>query len=236
MAKMISDTLQKLFPGDFEEFRPVKKHWWEKVDFKNLKSKEAFWVTVVLALILIPAIYDYNKFIELSRFTEMESHQIEVILQRRKDLSINLTRTVIDYAEHERNMFQYMADKRADSLKKTDMLIDALKKSGLVEMMDKMKAGTGGTEDALAKFMALGEAYPELKLSGNFQKLMDSLVNSEDKIAERRMAYNHAASVFHAYVKQFPACIYAYVYGYREKMFHYIDVDKDVKECNRIKY
>lgn len=223
---LIVDTLKKLFPNDFEELVPVRKHWWQKVDFDNLKKKEGLIAFFMIATVLLMGVYYYNKFIELARFTEMEQHQIDVQLQRRKDLSLNLTTMVIDYAEHERTMFQYMADKRADSLQKNDMLLEALNKSGLMNMA---KTGTGNVEEAVAKLMAIAEAYPDLKLSSNFQKLMDSLVTSEDRIAGSRMEYNKAASLFHAYVRKIPACIYAFIFGYKEEMFHYAELDKDLK-------
>jgi LemA protein len=231
---MINKTIKKLFASDFEELEPVKKRWWHKINFDNVRTREIVLIAVVVVPVAIMAMYYYNKFIELSRFTEMEQHQIDVLLQRRKDLSINLMTTVINYAEHERNMYQYMADRRTDSLKKTDLLLDTLKKSGFIEMAEKVRNGEIDSE-AISKFMALGEAYPDLKLSANYQKLMDSLVASEDKIADRRMEYNRAASVFHAYVKKIPACVFAYIYGYKEKMFHYAEVDTDAKNFNRIR-
>ena len=166
---MISETVKRLFPSDFEQLQPLRKHWWQKIDFSHLQKKEGLLAALLAVAIIFVGIYYYNKFIGLSRFTEMEQHQIEVQLQRKRNLAINLAKMVVAYAEHERTMYEYMADKRTESLGKTDMLVDAIKKNGLGDLTQ-MK--TGNMEDALAKFMALAEAYPNLKLSENFQKLM----------------------------------------------------------------
>ncbi|MBF0479896.1 MAG: LemA family protein [Candidatus Omnitrophica bacterium] len=225
MVNRMSANLKRLFPKDLEELKPVKIHWWNKIDFSNLKQKEGVWLIVAALIIILPGIYYYNKFIGLSRFTEMEQHQIEVQLQRKRNLATNLAKMVLAYAEHERTMYEYMADKRAATLQKTDALINEIKKNGLGDL-SKMKAGD--MEGALAKFMALAEAYPDLKLSTNFQDLMGALVISENRIADSRMEYNKAASIFHAAVREVPACFYAFIFGYHEKMFHYAQVDNDL--------
>ncbi|HBR14160.1 MAG TPA: hypothetical protein DD723_01265 [Candidatus Omnitrophica bacterium] len=231
MSRMISETIKRLFANDLEEFQPVRKHRWQKINFSNLKRKEGLVASLLAVVMILLGVYYHNKFIQLSRFTEMEQHQIEVQLQRRKDLAINLAKTIIVYAQHERMMYQYMADKRADTLQKTDRILNAIEKNGLNELA-KMKAGN--IEDALSKFMAIAEAYPDLKLSANFQKLMDALVESENRIAASRMEYNKAASVFHACVRQIPASFFAFIFGYKEEMFHYAELDQDLKTPVRI--
>ncbi|MBF0123283.1 MAG: LemA family protein [Candidatus Omnitrophica bacterium] len=222
---LISDSVKKLFPSELGELTPKRIHWWQKIDFSNLGSREGVLAGIFMLVVLLSGIYYYNHFVNLSRFTEMEQNQIEVQLQRKRNLAINLAKMVIAYAEHERTMYQYMADKRAGSMDKTEMIMNMLKQGGLTDLAN-MKPEH--VEGALSKFMALAEAYPDLKLSDNFQKLMDALIVSEDRIAASRMEYNKAASVFHTAVKNFPGCLYAWVFGYKEKMFHYAAVDKDI--------
>ncbi len=230
---LISDSVKKLFPSELGELRPVGKHWWEKIDFSNLESREGLLIGIFAAVLVLSGIYYYNRFVDLSRFTEMEQHQIEVQMQRKRNLAINLAKMVIAYAEHERMMFQYMADKRADTLNKSDVIMAALKQGGLADLAN---IKPEHVEGALSKFMAIAEAYPDLKLSQNFQKLMDALIVSEDRIAASRMEYNKAASVFHTAVRNFPGCIYAFVFGYKEKMFHYAQVDEDVMNPKVVPY
>ena len=58
----------------------------------------------------------------MTRFTEMENAQIEVQMQRRKDMSVNLSHMVIDYARHEREMFKYAIDKKAGGASNVNLL------------------------------------------------------------------------------------------------------------------
>jgi len=227
----IHESIRKIFPNDFQEFFPVKKHWWEKIDFENLKTKQGLILSICAAIILIPGIYYYNKFIALSRYTEMESAQIEVMMQRRKDISINMAHMVMDYVRHEREMFKYAIDKKDGGSSNVNVLANLLAEKGLGDLNAMRGMGT------MDKIMALAEAYPELKASAAFQIMQSGYINSEDKIAERRMAYNEAASNFHAYVRKIPACFYAFVLGYREVMFHYAETDKDLDDKDfRITY
>ena len=228
----ISDVIKKLFPKDFDELVPVKRHWWNKIDLSIFKTK---WTLIAgglfIAIYLLAMIHYYNRFISLETNATTDMEQVKVHLQRRKDLMINLTQTVLDYAKHERMMFRYMADKRTDSLNQSKALMAAIKNGGLLE-----KIKMGDDAGALAKIMAPAEAYPELKLNSNFQKFMDALINIEDKIVERRMAYNQSANIYGTYVRQFPQIIYAYIFGQKSERFPYIKVDSDVAEFNRIKY
>jgi LemA protein len=228
----INDVVKKLFPKDFSELVPVKKHWWQNIDMSVFKTK---WTIILgglfIAVYFLAMIYYYNMFVVFETNATTDFEQVKVYLQRRKDLMVNLTQTVLDYAKHERMMFRYMADKRSDSLNQSKAIMSAIKNEGLLE---KIKAGDDA--GALAKIMALAEAYPELKLNSNFQKFMDALMNIEDKIAERRVTYNATANAYGTYVRQFPQLIYAKMFGQRSKRFPYIVVDSDVENYNRIKY
>lgn len=233
MSKIISDTVKRIFPEDFEELVPVKKHWWQKIDLENLKKKEALWITLGLLVLILPGIYYWNHFVVLLTNAQTARAQIEVQLQRRKDLLINLTTTLLDYAEHERTMYQYTVDRRQGVSKKNIMLLDELKKAGLADLAMK---GMGTIDGATAKLIALAEEYPDLKLSANFQKMMDALVGTEDKLAEARMFYNDKANAYGTYAMSFPNSIYAFIFRFTPKDFPFVKVDKDVAQYNRIKY
>ncbi len=230
---LISESMKRLFPSELGELKPVGRHWWQKIDLQHFQGKEGLWAAVIAAAILLPGIYYYNKFVNLSRFTDMEQHQIEVQLQRRRNLASNLARMVLAYAEHERVMYKYMADSRAENAVKPDRVIDALKAGGLANF-DQVKPES--FKGAMTRLLAVAEAYPDLKLSANFQDLMNALIISENRIADSRMEYNKAASIFHAAVKEIPGCVYAFVFGYRESMFHYAIVDGDLDKNATIDY
>ena len=111
--------------------------------------------------------------------------------------------------------------------------MEELKKSGLTDLANSKAVNLEGVK---AKLFALAEAYPELKLSANFQKMMDALITTEDKIADQRMAYNQKANLFGTYAMQFPNRIYAFVFRLSPKRFPFVKTDKDAIEYNRILY
>lgn len=228
----ISETIKKLFPNDLQELVPVKKHWWQGIDVSAFKSGWRFWlITLIVVLSVFYSVHYYNCFVALETQVLTDKAQIGAQLQRRKDLIINLTKTVIDYAEHERTLFRYMADRRAGLLEKTDKLIDTIETKKIPTLA---KMETGDFKGVLARFMALAEAYPQLRLSNNFQKLMDALVNIEDRIVERRMAYNESCNKYGTYIRKFPQKIFAFSFGFRR--YPFVDVDKDAALFNRVKY
>jgi len=233
MINRISDSIKRLFPQDFDELVPVKRHWWQRIDFSFFKgNKKKMWLWIIgiyLVVKLFLGFHYYNRFVVLHTQVNTEMAQIEAHLQRRKDLIINLTRSVQDYEEHERKMFKYMADKRAMLLDNPDKLFEVMKKEGLLDLQ---KMGKGAIEDYRASLMALAENYPMLNLSVNFQKLMDQLMNIEDRIVERRMAYNTACNMYGTYIRQFPQLIFAY--GMRFRACDYIKVDSDAALFDRV--
>ena len=238
MSRLISDTVKRLFPDDFEELVPAKRHWWQKIDFENLKRKEALWITLGLMVLILPGIYYWNHFVVFLTNAQTAQAQVEVQLQRRKDLLINLTTTLLDYAEHERAMYQYTIDRRQGVPKKKIMLLEELKKAGLADLANK---NIGGIDGVTAKLIALAEAYPDLKLSANFLKMMDALVDTENKLAEARMFYNERANAYGTYMMSFPNSIYAFIFWsgkskFTPADFPFVKVDKDVVQYNRIKY
>lgn len=230
----LSDAIKQLFPDDFEELVPSKRPWWQKIDFEMLMSGWRVWVfSLAVAIFVLAGIYYWNQFAVLETNTITAQHQIEMHLQRRKDLIINLTRTVIDYADHERQVFTYMADKRVN-LKENpseEKLAAFLEQN---KTPDISKVSGDKLENLLSNFMALAESYPQLKLSENFQTLMNALINIEDKIVEQRMAYNQFCNLYGTYKMQFPQCIYAFFF--MKKDYDYIKADKDVRLFNRVEY
>jgi LemA protein len=215
---------------------PGKRQWWQKIDLENLKTREALLVALVILLVAIPGIHYWNHLITLYTNTQTAEAQIKVIMQRRKDLSINLTATLLDFAERERTMYEYTIDARHHTPKKNMALLNELKKAGLADLIKKNVPSSDLAAGLVTgKLIALAEAYPDLKLSGNFQKMMEALITTEDKLAERRMFYNEEANRYGTYVLKFPNCIYAFIFRFSANDFAYVKIDKDVERYNRVK-
>ena len=72
---------------------------------------------------------------------------------------------------------------------------------------------------ALGRLFALSEAYPDLKANTNFLKLQDELSDIENKLAAARRFFNNAINEFNAAVQQFPAVLFAGMFGFKEREF-----------------
>ena len=80
-----------------------------------------------------------------------------------------------------------------------------------------------GLKIALDNLLALGEAYPDLKASANFQELQRELADIEDKLAAARRALNAAVARFNTARESFPAVVFAGALGFSEADFHRLD-------------
>jgi LemA protein len=86
-------------------------------------------------------------------------------------------------------------------------------------LLSKPQVLAGDLDSLLSRIFAIAERYPDLRLSENFQRFMDALVDAEDKIAEQRMVYNERANIMSTAVDKFPGFIFAKVYGFEPPPF-----------------
>ncbi|MBF0253584.1 MAG: LemA family protein [Candidatus Omnitrophica bacterium] len=232
MANRISDTIKKLFPNDFEELVPVQPHWWDRIDFSTLHRQKWGWLGLglLLAFAMIPSAFFFNRFVTLETQVQTQKAQIEAHVQRRQNILINLSQTLIDYARHEQGMFRFMAETRAESLVADGKTPQQHLQETLQKIQAAQAAGTSGEKlsGMMGSIMALAENYPQLKLNENFQKMMDALVDVEDRIVERRMAYNEACNVYGTYIRKFPQFFYAFLF--RFKPYPFITSDDDTTQ------
>ena len=148
-------------------------------------------LAVVLGVIAIGAmiyIGGYNKAVNLDEEVNTAWANVDAALQRRLDLIPNLVSTVKGYAEHEKELFENIAQSR-EKYFATDS------KEGKIEASNEL---TG----LLSRLLVLREAYPELKANQNFLALQDSLEGTENRIAVARTRYNEVARKINQYRRQ----------------------------------
>ncbi len=155
-------------------------------------------LVVIFALILIGI---YNRLVALRQTCRQGVADIDAQLRQRHDLVPNLVKTVKGYATHER-----------DTL---DAVIEA-RNTAVASPSAQSETALRGSLDRL---LALGEAYPDLKASANFQSLQGELADLEDKLAAARRALNAAVARFNAAIESFPAVLFAGMLGFQHEDF-----------------
>ena len=132
---------------------------------------------LVLALAVLPLSgCAYNRFVAQEEAIKAQWAQVQSQLQRRNDLVPNLVETVKGYAQHEEGVFKEIADART-------RLMAAQTPDQAIQAANQQTA-------ALGRLLAIVESYPLLKANEQFNRLMDELAGTENRIAVERMRYN----------------------------------------------
>ncbi|WP_241761176.1 LemA family protein [Erythrobacter sp. NAP1] len=165
------------------------------------------WVVLgVLALIAVLVVGIYNNLVGLRQNVRQGTADIDAQLRQRHDLIPNLVETVKGYAGHESETLEAVISARNVAAKGNP---DSGSEQGLRVALDNL--------------LALGEAYPDLKASTNFQELQRELADIEDKLAAARRALNAAVSRFNTARESFPAVLFAGALGFQEADFNKLD-------------
>jgi LemA protein len=161
---------------------------------------------VGLAFLLVVAAVapgcSYNQFVSQEESIKTQWAQVENQLQRRNDLIPNLVETTKGFAQQERDVFGQIADSRAK-------LAGAQTPEQTIQAANEQSA-------ALARLLVVVENYPQLRSSETFNRLMDELAGTENRIAVERMRYNERVQGYNTLRRQFPSNITAGVFGFRE--------------------
>jgi LemA protein len=136
----------------------------------------------------------YNALISLKNQVANAWKQIDVQLKRRHDLIPNLVETVKGAMQFERGTLEAVVSARNQAIS--------------VERANAGVAQTAAAESqlsgALSRLLAVVEAYPTLKATGNVSQLQEELTSTENKISFARQLYNDTATLYNTKQAQFP--------------------------------
>jgi LemA protein len=144
----------------------------------------------------------YNKFTGSEEAIKAQWGLVQNQLQRRNDLIPNLVETVKGFAAQERDIFTSIAASR-------EKLAGARTPEETISASNEQSA-------ALSRLLVVVENYPNLKSDANFQRLMDELSGTENRIATERMRYNERVQEYNTLRRRFPANMTAKVFGFKE--------------------
>ena len=155
---------------------------------------------VVLALLVFWLIGAYNGLISLRNQVANAWKQIDVQLKRRHDLIPNLVNTVKGAMQFERETLEAVVSARNQAIKVQQMPGAHVAQTAAAETQ---------LTGALSRLLAVVEAYPDLKATGNVAHLQEELTSTENKVAFARQLYNDTATQYNTKQQQFPTNLVA---------------------------
>ncbi|MBC7898222.1 MAG: LemA family protein [Cytophagaceae bacterium] len=157
-------------------------------------------VVIVLALWFVGA---YNGLVALKNQVVNGWKQIDVQLKRRHDLIPNLISTVKGAMNFERETLEAVVAARNKAIQ-VESSGAGVKETAAVESQ---------LTGALTRLLAVVEAYPDLKATGNIAQLQEELTSTENKIAFARQHYNDVATTDNTKQRQIPTMFIAGLAG-----------------------
>ncbi len=181
---------------------------------------------IVLGVIVAIALWGvtiYNGLVSLRQRVSQSFADVDVQLKQRHDLVPNLVETVKGYASHERGTLEAVVAARNAAIAAHGPAAQAAAENML----------TG----ALRQLFALSEAYPDLKANANFQQLQTELTDIENKLAAARRFFNNTVSEYNASIQQFPAALFAGIFGFTPREFFDLGDDrKALDQAPQVKF
>lgn len=180
-------------------------------------------LVVIIILVAIPfgMYFSYSNGFKLANNeVEAQMKQVDNVLLRRHDLIPNLVNTVKGYATHEKDVFTNLNNAR-------NQLMQA---NGIKEKA----AANGQFESALSRLLMVVENYPQLKANEQFNRLMDELSGTENRLAVERKRYNDLVKDYNNKIELFPGSIFAGMMGLSPK--EYFEVPESSKEAPKVDF
>lgn len=162
-------------------------------------------------LLAVAAVWLFNRLVRLRNQVRNAWSDVDVQLQRRHDLVPMLVESVKGYADHERQLLECIASERSVAMR-----------GGSPAQRIAPEIALG---QHLGRLVALGEAYPDLKASGNFSQLSDELVEVEDTLQHARRFYNGSVRDYNTALETFPTVLIAAAFAFKSAEFFAADAD-----------
>jgi LemA protein len=201
-------------------------HWTFKLGIGVMVSVVGLWAYGI--------VYYYNLFVAMKSKVEGDWANVEVVMQERHHIVINLNRLVVDYAQHERELLTKVTEIRGapSSPRPTGEAAEAVKPkpptpeevAAALKGVDQL--GPKQLEALFSRIQMVAEQYPQLKLTENFQQFSTEIVETEHKTADLLMQYNKSVNLYMTERGQWPGNHYAAILGFEPKAFFMVDAEE----------
>jgi LemA protein len=162
----------------------------------------------------------YNTFVSQEEAVKAQWAQVQNQLQRRNDLIPNLVETTKGYAQHEESVYKDIADARSQLLS--------------AKSPDETIAAANRQTSALGRLLAVVENYPQLKANEQFNRLMDELAGTENRLAVERQRYNERVQEYNTARRQFPGNLTAKMFSFKD--YPFFEAPPDAKQVPKVNF
>ena len=179
-------------------------------------------VNALLALVMATLLSScsYNQFTQQEEAIKASWGEVQNQLLRRNDLIPNLVETVRGYAAQEKEIFTSIAESRS-------------RLAGARNPQETIEAANAQSS-ALSRLLVVVENYPQLKSDANFQRLMDELAGTENRIAVARGRYNERIQQYNTTRRRFPSNMTAKIFGFGE--YPYFEAPKEAQAAPKVNF
>src|SRR3954451_7932763 len=184
-------------------------------------TRRALMQMVALAVAALPLTgCSYNTFVSQEQQIKAQWAQVENQLQRRNDLIPNLVETTKGFAQHEEAVYKDIADARSRLL--------------AAKSPEETIAAANQQTSALGRLLAVVENYPQLKSNEQFNRLMDELSGTENRIAVARQRYNEAVQQYNTSRRQFPGNLTAKMFSFKD--YPFFEAPADARQAPKVNF
>jgi LemA protein len=184
-------------------------------------AKRILGVVVVTMLAAGASGCSYNTFVTQEESIKTQWSEVENQLQRRNDLIPNLVATVEGVAKQERDVFGQIAESRTK-------LAGAQTPQQTIEAANQQST-------ALSRLLVIAENYPQLRSNEAFNRLMDDLSGTENRIAVARGRYNERVQAYNTQRRKFPSNITAGIFGFKDN-YPLFDAPKEAEKVPTVNF
>ena len=174
-------------------------------------SEKLIIVLLLVGGVLVWAVLAYNQLVALRNRFQNAFAQIDVQLKRRYELIPNLVESAKAYMAHERGALQEVIAARNSADAARQSASTRPENVQAVRALSQAESAMGAT---LGRFMALAEAYPDLKANQTIGDLMEELASTENRVGFARQAFNDAVMFYNTACQSFPSNIIAKRYAF----------------------
>lgn len=149
-------------------------------------------LVVIIAILGFWVVGIYNKLIGMIEAVNNNNKQIDIQLDRRYKVFESLINVVKNYMDYEKTLLKDVV---------------ALRSQAVTAMAQGDEAGRMKAEEGISKIASninvLFENYPDLKANQNALQLQEEIVNTENKLAYAKQAFNDSIERYNATKKSF---------------------------------